>query len=416
MRIQVNSEIGKLNAVMLQSPGKEITRMTPANVKSLNWDNIPWLRRAQEEQCAYIKALESRGAKVYIMQDLLRDLLDNKKIREDLIEKTILYESGRIHEKTAAAMKGIMDKASKDELIDIFTGGITKRELEEWTSDVALSDLADPAKEFCLTPMTNISWTRDPAATIGEGLVFSKMACKPREREPLYVKTVFKNHPEFKDLKYKVWYGDDPADVTSIEGGDVFPISKNALMIGQNERTNPITVMKLAERLFANSEITDVVGLKFKNIRFEDNDLGLYIHVDCIMTMVDYDAFLFYPGVKNILSVYHIMKSKDGKVKTVMEDDVFETLKKIFKLKSIRVIEVGGGDPTVAIRENHDMGANVFTIAPGVVCSYSRNEITNKELQKNGIEVIPIEGNEMTKCLGGPRCATMPLWRDDIKW
>ncbi|MEN6436724.1 MAG: arginine deiminase family protein [Anaerolineaceae bacterium] len=416
MKIQVNSEIGKLNAVMLQSPGKELTRMTPANVKSLNWDNIPWLTRAQEEQCAYRKALASKGAKVYVMQDLLKDLLDDKKIRDDLIVKSIEFEKGRIHEDTAIALKDIMDKASTDELIDIFTGGVTKKELETQTSKVALADLADPKKEFCLTPMTNISWSRDPAASIGEGLVFSKMACKPREREPLYVKAIFKNHPEFKDLNYKVWYGDSPEDTTTIEGGDIFPISKNALMIGQNERTNPITVMKLAERLFANSEVTDVLGLKFKNIRFDDNDLGMYIHVDCVMTMVDYDAFLFYPGVKEVLSIYHISKGKNGELKTVVEDDVFETLKKIFNLKSIRVIEVGDGDPTTAIRENHDMGANVFTVAPGVVCSYTRNEATNNALRKNGIEVIPIEGNELTKCLGGPRCATMPLWRDDVKW
>jgi len=32
---------------------------------------------------------------------------------------------------------------------------------------------------------------------------------------------------------------------------------------------------------------------------------------------------------------------------------------------------------------------------------------TNKELRENGIEVIELEGNELSKVLGGPRCAVM---------
>lgn len=41
MIFKVNSEIGKLKAVMMQPPGKEIERLTPSNMKSLLWDNIP---------------------------------------------------------------------------------------------------------------------------------------------------------------------------------------------------------------------------------------------------------------------------------------------------------------------------------------------------------------------------------------
>ena len=83
-------------------------------------------------------------------------------------------------------------------------------------------------------------------------------------------------------------------------------------------------------------------------------------------------------------------------------------------LKSLNLIEVGGGDSYRAQAEQWGLAANVFTIAPGVVFAYNRNTSTNKELRKNGIEVIELEGNELAKVLGGPRCATMPLWREDL--
>jgi len=64
--------------------------------------------------------------------------------------------------------------------------------------------------------------------------------------------------------------------------------------------------------------------------------------------------------------------------------------------------------------EQWGVGSNVFTIKPGTVVAWSRNVSTNKELRENGIEVIELEGNELSKVLGGPRCAVMPLWREEI--
>jgi arginine deiminase len=37
-----------------------------------------------------------------------------------------------------------------------------------------------------------------------------------------------------------------------------------------------------------------------------------------------------------------------------------------------------------------------------------------KALEKGGIDVVAVEADELVKGGGGPRCSTMPLWRDDI--
>ncbi len=46
--------------------------------------------------------------------------------------------------------------------------------------------------------------------------------------------------------------------------------------------------------------------------------------------------------------------------------------------------------------------------------AYNRNEITNNTLRNHGIKVIEIEGSELVRGRGGPRCMSMPLNRDDI--
>ena len=414
MKIEVNSEIGKLKAVMMQHPGKEITRLTPSNMKSLLWENVPWPGRATEEHQAYVDTLREYGIKVYIMGDLLKDILEDDIHRKELTTKSIAFESKRLSSQTLEAMSRYMESVNIGELIDIYTGGISKEELYNKTNEVSLHDLSDTTNEFCLTSMTNIGWSRDPAAVIGNGIAFSVMYGRAREREPLYVKYVFENHPAFKELKYDVWYGASEEDTSPLEGGNVFPLSKNVLLIGLNERTHAQTILTIAESMMKQTELTDVLALQFDNKKLAKGDVGFYVHVDSFFTMVDYDAFLFFPYITESLNVFHIWKGEGGRIKTRMENNIFEAFKKLLKLKSIRIIKVGGEDQVRSQAEQWGVGSNVFTLKPGVVVAWSRNVATNKELRKNGIEVIELEGNELSKVLGGPRCAVMPLWREEI--
>jgi arginine deiminase len=66
----------------------------------------------------------------------------------------------------------------------------------------------------------------------------------------------------------------------------------------------------------------------------------------------------------------------------------------------MRIIETGG-DEYQAAREQWDDANNVVAMEPGVAVSYSKNEYTNTQLRKAGIEVITIDGSEL--CRGGGR-------------
>jgi len=113
MKIQVNSEIGKLKAAMMQRPGKEITRLTPSNMKSLLWDNIPWPLKATEEHQAYVDMLRKHGIEVHIMEDLLKDILKDKTLRKELITKSVDYESKRLSPQTLETTQRYMEGVDK---------------------------------------------------------------------------------------------------------------------------------------------------------------------------------------------------------------------------------------------------------------------------------------------------------------
>ena len=46
--------------------------------------------------------------------------------------------------------------------------------------------------------------------------------------------------------------------------------------------------------------------------------------------------------------------------------------------------------------------------------TYDRNYVTNKALREAGVEVIEIQGAELGRGRGGPRCMSMPIWREEI--
>jgi len=39
--------------------------------------------------------------------------------------------------------------------------------------------------------------------------------------------------------------------------------------------------------------------------------------------------------------------------------------------------------------------------------------VTNGDLRDRGVEVIEIRSSEISRGRGGPRCMSMPLWRED---
>ena len=97
-----------------------------------------------------------------------------------------------------------------------------------------------------------------------------------------------------------------------------------------------------------------------------------------------------------------------------IDDTLEHILEKALGLDAVKLIECGGGDPVLAAREQWNDGSNTLCVKPGVVCVYDRNVVTNDLLYKNGIKLLTVPSAELSRGRGGPRCMSMPFWREEL--
>jgi len=77
-------------------------------------------------------------------------------------------------------------------------------------------------------------------------------------------------------------------------------------------------------------------------------------------------------------------------------------------------LRCGGGDKVISGREQWNDGSNTLAISPGKVITYERNYVTNEILDKNNITVLQMPSGELSRGRGGPRCMSMPFYREDL--
>ena len=75
-QVEVNSEIGTLEAVMLHTPGPEVENMTPKSVERALYSDILNLSVALQEY-EQLSLLLEKITKVFQVKDLLVKVLDN---------------------------------------------------------------------------------------------------------------------------------------------------------------------------------------------------------------------------------------------------------------------------------------------------------------------------------------------------
>jgi len=408
--IHVYSEIGNLEAVLLKRPGKEIENLVPDHMARLLFDDIPALPVAQKEHDAFAQVLRDHGAEVLYLEELSAQALDTDPAVRELFVSDILEESGYTVGGYEEFIRAYLLSLSSAELVDTVMCGLRKCEVET-PGTKGLQDLMDRRYPFYLDPMPNLYFTRDPSASIGNGMTINRMANRARHRESLFTSYILKYHPDFADKDVPIWLDRDQHH--SMEGGDELVLTKNTIAIGVSQRTAAPAIENLARSLFARQkDITCVLA-------FEIPETRAFMHLDTVFTMVNYNQFTIHPAIQNDsggLNIYALtadLESPRG-LRFTHSDDLVGTLKKTLNVDELDLIPCGGGDPLVAAREQWNDGSNTLAVAPGVVVTYARNYVSNELMRKHGLTVIEITGSELVRGRGGPRCMSQPIRRADI--
>lgn len=403
LSISVYSEIGKLKKVLLHRPGKELENLMPEYLERLLFDDIPYLEIAQQEHDAFANIFIENGVEVVYLEDLVVESLINSDVKRKFIDEYI-EEAGVKEDRETGILKEYFMSFSDDrEMVCKMMEGIRKSEIKDYRGP-GLADFLSNQYPFIIDPMPNLYFTRDPFAAVGNGVSIHKMLTETRNRETIFGKYIFNYNPLYKGTK--LFY--DRTEDYSLEGGDILVLDEETIAVGISQRTNPNAIEK-----FTNLVLTEESSFK-KVLAIDIPKTRAFMHLDTVFTMVDYDKFTIHPNIRSDMSVY-VLSKIDGKLNIYEERDSLEhILEKELGIDKVKLIKCGGNSLIDASREQWNDGSNTLCISPGQVIVYSRNYVTNRILQDEGIKTYIMPSSELSRGRGGPRCMSMPLMREKL--
>ncbi len=404
MAISVKSEIQPLKKVLLHRPGSELEQLVPNSMERLLFDDIPYLKGAQAEHDAFAALLRDNGVEVVYLSALTAETLaQNEELRKIFVCE-FLRRSNVTAEKYVAALTELLLALDDKELVLKTMTGVRYEELP-CTSRSSLMALRSDKRYLVLDPIPNLYFTRDPFASIGNGVSLHRMYSVTRNRETIYSDFVLHYHPDYAG---KVPFYYTPDTPFSLEGGDILNLSADTIAVGISQRTMPEGIERLAKNIFADDsrEIQRVLAVDIPAKR-------AFMHLDTVLTQADRDKFVVHPSILEQIDLFELTAGAGGRLNIRRLDCSLErALSDALCVEHVNLLCCGGDDRIASQREQWNDGSNTLCLRPGTVIAYDRNYVTNQLLEDAGIEVLKIPSGELSRGRGGPRCMSMPLRRE----
>lgn len=397
------SEIGALKEVLVHTPGDEIRRVSPERLDELLFSAVLEPDEAIKEHESFCKILEDSGVKVIQLSDLTAETYDqlDDKTKDQFIEEWLDQSEPKLNKELREKVKKfIVSSKNSKEMIRRMMSGVLAEEIG-----------VKQEKAIVVDPMPNLYFTRDPFASIGNGISLNSMKYATRRREVIFSKLIFSHHPKYKNTPRFFDSSDSSKSQGTIEGGDIFIYNEKTLVIGNSERTNHEAILSIGKNIKNDPEC------KFeKIIAINVPPMPNLMHLDTWLTMLDHNKFLYSPNMLSVLKFWELDLTKNDLKMVEKNSSLKDMLKSIIGEEPILIPIAGKNANEIDINiETHFDGTNYLVITPGVVVGYDRNVKTAKALTEAGIKVLTFEGNQLSLGMGSARCMSMPLYRENLK-
>jgi arginine deiminase len=410
--VKLNSEIGKLNAVLLHCPGSEIEAMTPANASKALFSDILNGDIARGEYSFFEGTLQ-RVTKVFYVKDLMVNILDDKIVRESLVRESCHMDGCDF----------LFDELMSLSATDLATALIEGFQYRPGRDP----HMADNSR-YLLKPLYNLFFTRDACSCFREGALINSMSFEVRRRENIIYKAIGEHY-----FGIKTYWAEQEQSAARTEGGDVEIVRDDLLCVGNGIRTNKEGIECLLRHYGQGKEHFTIIAQELPTAP------DSFIHLDMVFTFLGPHACMAY---KPLLTKTGLFDGKHTTLHTIEGSKIthkeYPNILEALKSQGVDLQPVlcGGGDDWWADREQWHSGANFFSFGENHILGYRRNSHTIEALSKAGFDILKAEdvcaghvdpwsynkavvtfaASELPRGGGGARCMTCPINRDDTNW